>query len=83
MFRELLQAELTENNYAAKFNLLLHLEEIQAKKDIASYDMHAAFTKEGKKFSLKVGTNVRRIPSRVYLKGGGGVRHAILIFRLF
>jgi len=66
-YKDLLKSDLTESNYAKKFNLLLHLEEIQAKKDISSYDMHATIQKEGHKYSLKVPGLAEKRPS--VLKG--------------
>lgn len=38
--RDLLNSPLKMNNYAQRFQLLLHLEEIQMEVDIRKYDLH-------------------------------------------
>ena len=38
-FRQRLEQELTFDNYKEKFDMLLHIEEIQKQKDIRNYDM--------------------------------------------
>ena len=39
VFRQRLEKELTFDNYKEKFDMLLHIEEIQMQKDIRNYDM--------------------------------------------
>lgn len=41
MSRNLLSSALDMNNYFKRFNLLLHLEEMQMEVDIRKYDLHA------------------------------------------
>ena len=39
LFRERLEKKLNFDNYQEKFNMLLHIEELQMQKDIRNYDM--------------------------------------------
>uniref|UniRef100_A0A8C4RP92 RNA helicase n=1 Tax=Erpetoichthys calabaricus TaxID=27687 RepID=A0A8C4RP92_ERPCA len=53
--RELLNATLTMENYGERFQLLLHLEEIQMEVDIRKYDMkNAPMVRDGRKKNLLV-----------------------------
>lgn len=80
VFRQRLEKELTFDNYKEKFDMLLHIEEIQMQKDIRNYDMKGVeFDQDGtdRRFlMLKVSENFAcsmktkcipvRLPTAVY-----------------